>query len=63
MNAKLSSGSEPGIAAVRAEIIRALGGLQYGQLVIMIKDGQVTQIDRTEKRRVTRLPGTGGEGV
>lgn len=44
------------VAAVRAEITKALGGLQHGQLVIMIKDGKVVQIDRTEKKRVPRLP-------
>lgn len=48
---------------LKAEILKALSGLQYGQLVIMIKDGKVTQIDRTEKKRMPRLEGVGGEGI
>ncbi len=48
---------------LRAEIGGALGGLQYGQVVILIKDGRVTQIERTEKRRLPRLEGIDGEGI
>ncbi len=52
-----------GFPLLRAEIIQALRGLQYGQVVILIKDGKVTQIDRTEKRRLPNLQGINGEGI
>jgi hypothetical protein len=48
---------------IKEEISKALNGLEYGQLVIQIKDGKVTQIDRTEKRRLPRLEGLYGEGI
>lgn len=34
-----------------AQIREALDGLRYGQVTIVIHDGSVVQIDRTEKRR------------
>jgi hypothetical protein len=33
------------------QIRQALEGLRYGQVTIVIHDGAVVQIDRTEKRR------------
>jgi hypothetical protein len=36
------------IAAVR----RALEGLRYGQVVVIVQDGVVIQVDRTERRRL-----------
>lgn len=33
------------------QIREALEGLRYGQVTIVIHDGAVVQIDRTEKRR------------
>jgi hypothetical protein len=33
------------------QIRQALDGLRYGQVTIVIHDGSVVQIDRTEKRR------------
>ncbi len=62
MDAKKMAGGQD-FPTLRAEITKALGGLQYGQLVIMIKDGKVTQIDRTEKRRLPSLEGVNGEGI
>ncbi|MGJ7919781.1 YezD family protein [Neobacillus sp. LXY-4] len=32
-------------------ILESLKGLQYGSVVITIHDGQITQVDRTEKNR------------
>jgi hypothetical protein len=62
MDAKKTAGGQD-FQALRAEITKTLDGLQYGQLVIMIKDGKVTQIDRTEKRRLPSLQGVNGEGI
>ncbi|MDR7868874.1 MAG: YezD family protein [Sporomusaceae bacterium] len=62
MDAKKTAGGQD-FQTLRTEITKALGGLQYGQLVIMIKDGKVVQIDRTEKRRLPSLQGINGEGI
>lgn len=40
------------IEAVR----HALRGLRYGQIVVIVQDGVVVQVDRTERRRL-RLSG------
>jgi hypothetical protein len=37
-------------------IRRALSGLRYGQVVVIVQDGVVVQVDRTERRRL-RLNG------
>jgi len=31
---------------------RALEGLRYGQVVVIVQDGVVIQVDRTERRRL-----------
>lgn len=49
--------------ALRARIQAAVQGLQYGQVVIVIKDGRVTQIDRTEKQRIIGVEGIFGDGI
>ncbi len=35
-------------------IVEALSGLRFGQLLIVVHDGAVVQIDRTERRRLER---------
>jgi hypothetical protein len=37
-------------------IRQALRGLRYGQIVVIVQDGVVVQVDRTERRRL-RLNG------
>jgi hypothetical protein len=37
-----------GLEAVR----RALRGLRYGQIVVIVQDGVVVQVDRTERKRL-----------
>ena len=36
------------------EICEAIRGLRFGSVVIIVQDGVVVQIDRTEKRRLRR---------
>lgn len=38
------------------QIRQALDGLRFGQVTIVIHDGAVVQIDRTEKRRFRNNP-------
>lgn len=33
-------------------IVRALGGLRFGSVTLVVQDGVIVQIDRTEKTRV-----------
>lgn len=38
------------------QIREALRGLRYGSVTVVVQDGVVIQIDRTEKRRLRRPP-------
>lgn len=51
------------IPAVRARILESFDKLQYGQVVIVIKEGRIIQIDRTEKQRFPTLDGVYGDGI
>jgi hypothetical protein len=42
-------------SAELAEIERSLTGLRYGSVLVVVQDGVIVQIDRTEKHRL-RLP-------
>jgi len=50
-------------SALRTRILEALATLEYGQVVIGIKEGRVIQIDRTEKQRFSALIGVYGDGI
>lgn len=43
----------PRDAALRA-VREALRGLQFGTVTLIVQDGRVIQVDRTEKRRLRR---------
>ena len=40
------------------QIREALAGLRFGSVTIVVQDGVVVQIDRTEKKRLQRRNGT-----
>ena len=63
MEGSKPAAGQPAGQRLRAEITAALSGLEYGQVVILIKDGKVTQIERTDKKRLPRLEGLNGEGI
>ena len=44
-------------------ILAAVQDLQYGQVVILIKDGNVIQVDRTDKQRIANWQGINGDGI
>ena len=50
-------------AAVRTKIAQAVQGLNYGQVAIVIKNGRVVQIERTEKERFIGVEGKYGDGI
>ncbi len=35
---------------------RALAGLRFGEITIAVHDGEIVQVDRTEKLRPQKLP-------
>jgi hypothetical protein len=41
---------------VLSEIAQSLAGLKYGQVTIIVQDGRVMQIDRTDRRRLPQEP-------
>jgi len=43
----------PDHAVAVNQITEALNGLRFGAIAIVVHDGRVTQIDVTEKRRLT----------
>ncbi|MDD4599928.1 hypothetical protein SDC9_13789 [bioreactor metagenome] len=51
------------ISKIRAKIVESTNGLKYGQVVVVIKNGAVVQIDKTEKSRFTSWEGMDGEGI
>ena len=44
--------------AALARIAEALRGLRYGSVLVVVQDGVVIQIERTEKTRLDRPPAT-----
>lgn len=46
--------------SVTESIREALSGLRFGQLTIMVHDGEVVQIDRVVRTRPYRAPRTNG---
>jgi len=41
-------------AEIQALLCEALRGMRYGQVILIVQDGRVVQIDRTEKVRLTQ---------
>lgn len=50
-------------AELQKMILEAIGGLKYGQVVFVIKNGKVVQVERTDKSRITGLEGIFGDGI
>jgi len=58
-----TASEEPQLSNLRLRIGKTLEGLQYGQIVIVMKNHQITQIERLEKYRVGAMEGLFGEGI
>lgn len=50
-------------AEIKSKVLAALKGLEYGQVLLSVKDGGIVQIERTEKQRIKKLQGVDGEGI
>lgn len=48
---------------MQVKILSDLQSIRYGQLVIHVNNGQVGQIEKTEKRRIEELEGLHGDGI
>jgi hypothetical protein len=48
---------------MQMKILSDLQSIRYGQLVIHVNNGQVGQIEKTEKRRIDELEGLYGDGI
>lgn len=49
--------------AVKDKVVQALKGLEFGQVVLMIKKGRLVQIERHLKERFSDLQGLLGDGI
>lgn len=61
-----NSGPDRGLEVALKEIRKALDGLKYGSLVVIVQDGVVIQIDKTTKCRIDYSSldkVAGGEGI
>ncbi len=45
---------------VARELEAALRGLRYGEVKVIVQDGVVVQVERTERKRFGRTRGQGG---
>jgi hypothetical protein len=48
---------------LQVKILTELQSIRYGQLVVHLDNGQVGQIEKTEKRRIGELEGLHGDGI
>jgi hypothetical protein len=46
--------TDPNVRLVVSHILEALRGLNYGQITLVVHDGAVVQIERTERKRLDR---------
>lgn len=51
---RLRDSTSPVSPEVVDQIVASLRGLRFGSLTIIVQDGVVVQIDRTEKRRMRK---------
>jgi hypothetical protein len=55
------AGFNPG--KIKDKILQALKGLEFGQVILVIKKGRLVQIERMQKERYSDLMGLEGEGI
>ena len=48
---------------IKSKVQAALKGMEYGQVLLAVRDGAIVQIERTEKQRLKYLQGVDGEGI
>ena len=48
---------------IKSRLLLALKGLEYGQVLLSVRDGNIIQLERTEKQRMKKWQGIDGEGI
>lgn len=61
LTSQFDSRTEPLPDATLQAIAKALSGLQYGQVSIIVQNGRVMQIDRTDRIRLPQSKRPGDE--
>jgi hypothetical protein len=56
-NTEVISGETADLEQALRQVRRALSGLKFGTISIIVQDGVVVQVERTEKFRLRRGPG------
>lgn len=51
------------LVVVRKRITQALKGLEFGQVILVVKKGRLAQIERLQKERFSDLQGVYGDGI
>lgn len=51
------------LPVVRKRIAEALKGLEFGQVILVVKKGRLAQIERLRKERYSDLQGVYGDGI
>lgn len=49
---------EPLTSAAWEVIQDALRGLRFGQVLLVVHEGAIVQVERTERKRISRMSGT-----
>jgi hypothetical protein len=49
--------------ALKDRVLKALKGLEFGQIILVFKKGRLTQIERLQKERFSDLQGMSGDGI
>ncbi|TXT36184.1 MAG: hypothetical protein FD138_1064 [Planctomycetota bacterium] len=50
--------TEPLTSAAWEVIQDALRGLRFGQVLLVVHEGAIVQVERTERKRISRMSGT-----
>jgi hypothetical protein len=56
-------GDRLNVGAVKKKISQALKGLEFGQVILVVKKGRLAQIERLQKERFSDLQGVYGDGI
>ncbi|MBC9783622.1 YezD family protein [Heliobacterium chlorum] len=51
------------VSPTGVRIIEAVRGLKYGEVVIVVQNGRIVQLERTEKLRFPQVEGAYGDGI
>lgn len=62
-SAALRPASDAEIVGLRNQITKAVTGLKFGQFTLVVRNGKVMQVEKTEKLRFNGVEGQFGDGI